>query len=164
MSAHSKWMVSELVDPREPTLPRYVIAHRQGETPWLHVWRHRDRLETKLAAWMRSLDDDGVEPSARPFLGRIVALNEETAHMICRFRLDDISRMAGCEDGWASFILNERPVNCGRRGRPCTIIDGDQVKTYPSISRAAAAEGVTRETLSRRIRQSRLYHDGKTAV
>lgn len=162
MAGHSKWMVSELVDPREPALPRYVIAHRQGEAPWLRVWRHRDKLQTKLAEWMRSLS--GVEPLAKPLLGRRAALNEKTAQAICRFRLAEINRMAGCPDGWADFLLNEQPVNCGRRGRPITVVEDDQVKTYPSVSKAAEAEGLTRTTVARRVLQGREYRNGRIVV
>jgi len=164
MSAPCKWMVSELLDPREERIPRYVVAHRQGQTPWLRVWEQREKLQSKLAVWMRALSDEGVEPVARPLIGRQCALDEDAAHLICRLRLADINRMSGCPHGWADFLLNEKPANCGRRGRPCTVIEGDQVRTYPSVSEAAKAEGVKRETMSRRIRQGLLYHGGKTAV
>jgi hypothetical protein len=159
MAGHTKWMVSELVDPREPALSRYVIAHRQGERPWLRVWRHRDKLRTKLAAWMRSLAD--IEPLAKPLLGRQVALNETTAQALCKFRLAEINRMSGCPDGWADFLLNERPVNCGRRGRPVTIIEGDQVKTYRSVTEAAKAEGLARSIVAKRVLQGREYKNGQ---
>ena len=161
MAGHSKWMVSQLFDPREPTLPRYVVAHRQTEQPWLRVWRHRDKLQTKLAEWMRSLD---VEPLAKPLLGRTVALNEKMAHRLCRFRLAEINRQAGCPDGWADFLLNERPINCGRRGRPITVVDGDQVTTYPSVSKAAEAEGVTRSMVAQRVLEGLEYKNGRIVV
>jgi hypothetical protein len=156
-------MVSEVLDPRE-NIPRYVVAHRQGAAPWIRVWEHRDKLETKLAVWMRSLSDEGTQPVAKPLIGRQCALDEDAAHLICRLRLEDISRMSGCPDGWADFWLNERPVNCGRRGRPCTIIEDGQVKTYPSVSAAARAEGLTRSLVAKRVLEGREYRDGRIVV
>jgi hypothetical protein len=164
MVAHAKWMVSEIVDPREPTLPRYVIAHRQGEAPWLRVWEHRD-IPGRLAAWFKTLAEAKLEPLARPLLGHGCALNEETAHAVCQFRISQIRAMSGCPPGeWPDFLLNDKPVNCGKRGRPCCVISADGVKTYPTISSAAAAEGVARPTVGRRVRQGRLYRGGLVAV
>ena len=155
-------MVSEIVDPREPTLPRYVIAHRQGEAPWLRVQEVADKLPGKLPAFFRSLSDDGIEPLARPLLGHGCALNEQTAHAVCRFRISQIANMSGC--AWPVFLLNEKPVNCGKRGRPCTIVGPNGVKTYPSISNAARAEGVSRPAVARRVRQGRFHTGGFFAV
>lgn len=164
MAGHCKWMLSELFDPREPAVPRYVVAHRQGETPWLRVWRHREKLQSKLAAWMRLLAEERIELRARPLLGKYAALNEKTAQAICRFRLAEINRMAGCPGGWADFLLNERPVNCGRRGRPITVVEGDQVKTYPSVSKAAEAQGLVRSLVAKRVLEGREYGDGQIIV
>lgn len=165
MAAPAKWMVSELCDPREPTLPCYVIAHRQGEAPWLRVWQHRARLDSKLALWMRALSDSGLEPLARPLLGQGCALTEDTAHAVCRFRLSQIAAMSGCAPGeWPDFIVNDKPVNCGKRGRPCVVLTTEGVTVFPSIASAAAAEGVARPTVGRRVRQGRQYGAGLVAL
>ena len=161
MVAHCKWMVSELFDPREPTLPRYVIAHRQGEAPWLRVQEVADRLPGRLAAWLRELSEAKLAPLARPLLGHGCALNEETANAVCRFRVSQIVAMSGCAPGeWPDFLLNDKPVNCGKRGRPCAVISDGGVTVYPTITSAAAAEGVARPTVGRRARQGRQYGGG----
>lgn len=70
----------------------------------------------------------------------------------------------GSPDKWASFLLNTKPVNTGKRGRPCAIVGPDGVTVYPSIARAAAAEGVAREVVSRRVGEGRQYRGGLVAV
>jgi len=73
--------------------------------------------------------------------------------------------MSGCAPGeWPDFIVNQMPVNHGRRGRPCAIVGPDGVTTFPSIASAAAAEGVARPTVGRRGRQGRQYGTGLVAL
>ena len=159
-----RWMVSELVDPRD-SLPRYVIAHRQGEAPWRCVQEVADKLPGRLAAWLTALTADGVEPLARPLLGHGFALNERTAHAVCRFRVREINRMAtGNPHEWASFLFNQEPINCGGRGRPCAVLTDNTVVLYASISEAARHVGIARETVGRAIRQGRRCGGGRVAV
>ena len=71
-------------------------------------------------------------------------------------RIRQVNAYATGSDEWASFLLNEEPVNCGSRGRPCALLIDDQVDTFPSVAHAAASVGVKRETVSRQVRQGRL--------
>ena len=165
MVAHSKWMVSEIVDPRETTLPRYVIAHRQGEAPWRSVWEHRGKLPGKLAAWFKTLADDGIEPLARPLLGHGCALNERTAHAVCKFRIAEIGRMSGCAPGATpDFLMVENFRGGQGHGRPCAVVDGEHVQVFPSIADAARHLGVRKPTLGRAVRRARQYAGGAVAV
>jgi len=149
----SKWMVSELYSPDDPGLPRYVIAHRQHESPWACVWEHRDKVQSKLATWFRELSAANLEPLARPLLGRRCALNEATAHAICRFRVQEIARMAGCPEGEIPSFLYHDEKHVGGKGdkHPCAVVKGGRVQRFPSIADAARYLGVRRPAVSRAV-------------
>lgn len=160
MPAPGKWAVSQIVDPREPTLPRYIVAHRQSEAPWIRVWEHRNKLQSKLAAWMRALSDDGVEPLARPLLGRSVGLDERSAHAVCQFYISLVSKMAGCGPGTIpDFLIVD--VNHGPRRRPVTKVakDGTPI-IYRAVREAARAEGIAPVSIRRRISRGHRGPDG----
>lgn len=158
-----KWMVSELFDPRD-SLPRYVIAHRQEEAPWLALQEVADKLPGKLAQWLKSLRADAARPLARPLLGHGCALNEKTAHAVCRFRVSQIAAMSGCRPGeWPDFLLNPEPTNVGGRGRPCAIVTDNGVEVFPSIAAAGRCLGVTRPTVGRAVREGRRCGGGLVA-
>ena len=154
-------MVSQLFDPREPQIPRAVFAHRQGEQPWKAVQSHCDTLPGKLAAFCRMLLNEGLEPLARPLLGSRVALDEPTAHAVCRFRVAEISRMAGCPPGQVPDFLIVSETNHGSRRRPVTKIgtDGTAVH-YRAVREAARAEHVAPVSIRRRISRGHRGPDG----
>lgn len=166
MAAHSKWMVSELFDPRDPTIPRAVFAHRQGEKPWQAIQSHCEELPGKLAALYRMLSDAKLEPLVRPLLGRGCALTERTAHAVCRFRISEIGRMAGCAPGEIPSFLCHEGVNHGGRGhgRPCAVVKGDRVELFPSIADAARHLGRRRPTVSRAVGEGRRCGGGAVTL
>jgi hypothetical protein len=161
---NNKWMVSELVDC--DGIPRFIIAHRQSETPWLRVWQHRANLQSKLAAFFRTLSDAKLEPVARPLLGSAIAIDEKTAHAVCRFRVAEIARMAGCSPGELPDFLCNESANKGGRGhsRPCAVLSADGVKEFASITDAARYFGVAQPTFVRRVRQTRQGVDGAVTI
>lgn len=162
MAPRAKWMISQLVDPREPTLPRYIIAHRQQEAPWHGVWQNRDKMQTRLAAWMRSLSDDGVEPLARPLLGRTVGLDERTAHAACQFYISQVGKMAGCPpETTPEFLIVEQHHGGRNHRRPVTKITRDGTPIiYPAVREAARAEQVAPVSIRRRVSRGHRGPDG----
>ncbi len=155
--AYARWRVIELVDPREPKLPRAVFACQLGQSPWRVVWQHRGELPGRLAEWFRQLASEGVEPLERVLLGNGAALTEDTAHAICRFRLAEISRMSGCAEGEIPSFLCHDEKHVGGKGdwRPCTVVKGGRVQRFPSIADAARHLGIRKPTASRAVREGR---------
>lgn len=144
----------------DDTLPRYVGVGKHGEpSSWLPCWNHRAALPGRLAAWFRTLRQKPIE---KVLLGKATALSEKEARAIAKARIQQINRAATNE--WAAFLMNERPINCGRRGRPCALLIGNQVEVFPSVTKAAVAEGVARETISRQVRQGRLPRRAKSGA
>jgi len=100
------FQVIELVDPAEPSLPRFVGAQQQGQSVWRITWQHRDALPGKLPAWFRELSAQGREPIERVLLGRGVGLTEKTAFALTKFRISEICRMAtGDPSQMADFLV-----------------------------------------------------------
>jgi hypothetical protein len=159
----TKFRVLSLRDPREPDLPRYVEAARQGESPWRTLWDHRDEIDNRLTAWFRELAATGVMPQEVTVLGRAVALPERTARMLAAFYLAEIARKAGSR-GFPDFILNE-PVHRGGRGkkRPVVYIGDGKLTRYESISAAARNLGLNRSAISRRPGRMAGWADGQSA-
>jgi len=152
MANRPRYKIVELYSTADLRLPRFVEAARAGEpAPWRTTWKWRHRLPGRLAEFFRSLT---TEPVERTLLGGSVQLTEKEARAIVAIRLAEISRMSGCPTGeFPDFILNTPAVNVGRRGRPCVLVEGGTVTTYPSIAAMGRAEGVTRKTASRRLRR-----------
>jgi hypothetical protein len=149
----TKYRVLELRDPREPDLPRYVEAGRQGESPWRTLWEHRDELDNRLARWFRDLSAAGVLlPQEVTILGRAVALTERTARLLAAFWLEEIARKAGSFPEFPDFILNERINRGGRgKGRRVVHIDRDgKLTRFESLSAAGRILGLDRSAISRR--------------
>jgi hypothetical protein len=162
MANNSKFRLLELRDPREPDLPRFVQAARQGESPWRTLWDHRDEIDNRLTRWFRELWAAGVLPQEVTVLGRAVALPQRTAMLLAAFHLTEIARKAGSYPEFPDFIVNER-VNRGGRGsrRPVVHIDGEgKLTRYASLSAAARAEGVDRTAVSRRPGRMAGWVDG----
>jgi hypothetical protein len=155
-------MVSELFDPRESKIPRYVIAHRQGEKPWEVTQTHCAKLPGKLAAFCRMLSATKTKPLARPLLGSHVALNETTANAIRDFRVAEISRMSGCASGeLPDFLIVEKNHGGRNHGRPVAKIakDGKPI-IYPAVRAAARAEQVAPVSIRRRASRGHRGPDG----
>jgi len=150
------YLVVELCDPADRSLPRYVAAHRIGESPWRVVWQNRDKLRGRLATWFREIASQGREPMERVLLGRGVGLTMKTALALANFRISEINRMAtGDEEQMADFLCIE-PICRGGRGhrRPIVVVgpNGEQTE-YPSISTMVRAEHISRATATRRVRR-----------
>lgn len=163
---HARWRVVELHDPREPTLPRAVFACRVGESPWRIVWRHKEKLRGRLAEWFRQLACKGMEPCERVLLGKGVALPEATAHAVCRYRIAEIARMAGCTKGRIpDFLCVEERHRGGKgHGRPCAVVKGDRVQRFNSIADAARHLGRRRPTVSRAVGEGRRCGGGAVTL
>jgi hypothetical protein len=152
MANHACWRVIELVDARVPSLPRAVFACRTHESPWRVVWQHRGEIPGRLSEWFKGLASEGVEPLERVLLGRGAALTERTAHAICRYRVSQIARMAGCPEGLPDFLCHDEKHVGGQGDKhPCTVVKGGQVQRFPSIADAARYLGVRRPAVSRAV-------------
>ena len=150
------YLVVELCDPTDRSLPRFVAAQRRGESPWHAVWQNRAKLRGRLATWFREIASQGREPMERVLLGRGVGLTMKTALALANFRIAEINRMAtGDEKQMADFLCVE-PICRGGRGhrRPIVVVgpNGEQTE-YPSISAMARAEHISRATAARRVRR-----------
>lgn len=169
--ANARFQVIELVDPAEPSLPRFVGAQQQGQSVWRITWQHRDALPGKLPAWFRELSAQGREPIERVLLGRGVGLTERTAFALTKFRISEICRMAtGDPSQMADFLCLEPPCRGGGRGgsrhtRPVVIVgpDGER-KEYPSVSAMARGEHIAQPTAARRVRRGLPGRGGRTAL
>jgi hypothetical protein len=158
----TKYRVLELRDPREPDLPRFVQAARQGESPWRTLWEHRDKIGTRLTRCFRELSSAGVTPQEVTVLGRAVALPQRTARLLAAFWLEEISRKSGSFPEFPDFIVNER-INRGGRGRrrPVVHIDGEGTLTrFESLSAAGRILGLDRSAISRRPGRMTGWADG----
>ena len=132
------WQVSALIDDE---LPRYIVAHRAGDKPWLATWERRHQLASPLARWLCTVAEP---PAERPLLGRAVGLPRNLAIRLARFRIQEIVRLAG---GWPTWLCNRPPAR--RRLRPVMrVSDG---RLFPSLETAAIAEGVTGDAMVYRI-------------
>jgi hypothetical protein len=139
--------VVEVYGPDDLQLPRFVEVARQGqEAPWRLVWRYRDSLGSKLAVWFRAIAARGLEPVERIWIN--TGLREYRADELCRFRIEQIHRMAG---GNADFLLVERRQNSGRRGTPTVAVIDGVVTRWPSRAAAARAARMDRSTVARRV-------------
>jgi hypothetical protein len=127
----------ELIDPREPTLPRYV-----GHRPWAERYRVRHHDGSRLGRWFRELDTAGVMPAESFTWLPNVPTTRPEAERLARVRIEQIARWAGCWPDLPTWLLVDHyghqtmPV-------PVTRIDANgKVTTYPTIH--AAARGVGR--------------------
>jgi hypothetical protein len=65
---------------------KFIGADRADKPAvWRTIWRYRDRLNTELARWLRTLD---VEPREVVLLGTAVGLHAATAHSAARMLTD----------------------------------------------------------------------------
>jgi hypothetical protein len=163
---HARWRVNGLHDPRDPTLPRAVFACRLNESPWRVVWQHRGEIPGRLSEWFKRLAADGVEPLERVLLGTGAALTEWTAHAVCKFRIAEIARMAGCTEGQIpDFLCTEERHRGGKgHGRPCAVVKGDRVQRFNSIADAARHLGRRRPTVSRAVGEGRWCGGGAVTL
>jgi len=143
----AQYQVVELFDPADPDLPRAVFAARVDQSPWLTVWEHRNELDTKLARWFRALSDAKTEPVTRVLIGS-GGIDGKEARAIAKFRIEQISKLAGTWPKPPDFLCVDSASNVGRRGRPVWA-DGF---VYPSREAAARACGVTRRAIWDRMR------------
>ncbi|MEN6405901.1 MAG: hypothetical protein ABFC77_05460 [Thermoguttaceae bacterium] len=130
------------------------------------MWNHRAELPGRLAAWFRQLASEGVEPCERVLLGKGAALTEATAHAVCRFRIAEIARMAGCPKGKLPDFLcvEERHRGGNGHGRPCTVLKGDRTQRFNSIADAARYLGRRRPTVSRAVGEGRRCGGGAVTI
>lgn len=150
MGVHPQYQVVELFDPREPSLPRAVLAERIDKEPrWKAIWRHRDKLPGRLPMWFRTLSDAHLGPRERVFVGR-AGLHEKCARAVCKHRIEQISRMAGTWPAYPSFLEMDRPKNVGKKGVP---VYADGI-VYPSRAAAARANGITRRAVYDRMQHA----------
>lgn len=154
------YRVVELVDPREPDLPRAVFACPCHYSPWRGVWQRRNKLNNRLSEWFRRLSEAKTEPLERVFLGR-AGLSERCARAVCKYRIEQVARMAGTWPEYPDFFAMDQPENVGGRGRPCAVLAGERVQAFPSVAEAARCLGVARETVSRAVREGRQCGGGR---
>jgi hypothetical protein len=151
------YRIYALVDPREPDRPRYLGAGRVDRTDWLPLWQGRRQLGNDLGAWFLALESAGLAPQERTLLGAGVGLDEDTARKVLR---DWIAAAGG------PSLLNERPATGGRgRRRPVLMIEANGSYTiYPSVTQAAEAVGIARQSIRARVRRGRPDSQGRSWV
>jgi hypothetical protein len=140
----------ELVDPREPTLPRF-IGHGSGDCPWWQRWTHRELDGSKLAGWMRDLDAAGILPvESHRWLPRS-PMERHDANRLARLRIQAVSTWAGTWPALPDFLLVEhfgRPHAPNKTPMPVVRLHGDgRAERYASVTQAARARGWTFEAI-----------------
>ena len=139
MGGVNRYQVVVLVDPSEPTLPRWYECHCEGKATWPSVWRVRDQWPGKLGVWFRELAAAGREPQEVVLL---TGIDGRTAGRLVSFLIRETVRMAGGEPPWLCNMLLR---NVGGVGRPISVITTDGVvETFPSVAALARRDGVDR--------------------
>ena len=129
-----------LVD-REGVIRYIGVASADRRPIWKAVWTYRHKLESALAAWMRTLPK---EPREVVLLGGAVALHAGVARAAAKMlrRVFDVP--------------SDEEAHCERR----VVVDGEKHKVWPSVSAAARGLGVSRPTILRYIQRGRLLDGG----
>jgi hypothetical protein len=159
MSGHIRWIVSELADPHEPALPRYVAMCREQDSFAALAWRDRHLVANPLMQWLQTLD---VPPLERVWLGSHATLSRREAVMLLRFRREAIAKMSGAWPKTPDFALWH--VHRGGRGHGrgvCSIKD-DVVQHWSSIDDAAKAIKTSRDSIEERIDAEHVDRNGWT--
>ena len=125
----------------------YVGCTAAGKHPWRTTWANRARLNTPLARLLQSIGDDPPEEVC--LLGAVG---------LCQGVGRQIATVLG---EWTGALVESPRIGGTRRGRPCTrIMDGVE-ETWPSRTAAAAACGVNRKTITRRLAAGGSWVDGE---
>jgi hypothetical protein len=142
------WQVSELFDGREPSVPRYIIAHRRDQRPWMATWERRwEIVNSRLACWLQTLSEP---PGSRLVLG-LYGISEATAVALA-------SWMIGRLQADGASLCNSPMGRGGRRPRrPVAIIRGGQTVAYPSQHAAARALGISQPAVVKMLRTGRAF-------
>ena len=125
----------------------YVGVAAGGKHPWRTTWANRARTDSQAARLFRSLGDD--PPEEITLLGAACGL--------CQGVGRQIAVMLG---EWTGALVESARIGGTRRGRPCSRIENGVAQTWASRAAAAAACGVSRKTITRRLAVGGEWVDG----
>ena len=134
----------ELADPRRPGLVRLIGYTQESVKPvWDRLWSVRELSQSRWAAWLRELDEQGLRPVEWTWLtlGTVIPIGRAVAHKIVQLRLQSINQQETgdpftCPDSIVRNLeaLDSRSTVLTPVG--CLFPDGT-VGRYPSVSAAA---------------------------
>lgn len=127
----------------EQDLPVYVGIGDFAD-PWSHLWQNRHIDGSKLAAWLRTLDEPPRESTR--WIPAALPMRRAEADAIRRVRVEMICRWAGsfpAAPDWLLCSLPWRPAAPRLCARPVKRIAPDgTVERFPSIRAASRIIGV----------------------
>ena len=123
----------------------YVGVRRLDQpAQWFHVWENRQKLDTPLALWMRTLDK---RPNEKVLLGSL-GLHGRTARAVVALVAD-------------LFGQASPTSNVGGRGRPTGQIEPTgELRCWVSPRRGARELGISRWAVRRRVRAGKMLDIG----
>ena len=124
----------------------FVGCAAAGKHPWQTTWANRARIDTPLALLFRA---------RRRSAGGGLLVGQRGSIATGR-------RPANCRNvgEWTGALVESPRIGGTRRGRPCTRIVDGVGQTWPSRTAAAAACGLSRKTIARRLAVGGEWVDG----
>lgn len=156
-----KFRPFELVDNQE--LPRYV-GIGPYDAPWRRLWQNRHVDGSRLAAWLRTLDEPPRESTKWLPCGMPMRWREAKA--IAAIRVRQIAEWSGTWPELPEWYLGEfhwRPDLPHTRSRPVRRVHPDgRTDQFPSIRAAARAVGSFWTAIDWRVRTGCTDREGFT--